>query len=133
MAVIVVYCREYIILSCGGGSEGGRRVGSGNSGIGNGRVGGNGGGDGSGGGSGNDSDCSGGGRVGGGSGSGGDSGSDSTVEDNGDMVYNLLLEYASGGSLRDLIHNSGGCGLPESDVKRSRVGVVDAFTFNFVL
>ena len=45
-------------------------------------------------------------------------GEDSTVEDNGDMVYNLLLEYASGGSLRDLIHNSGGCGLPESDVKR---------------
>ncbi|KAL0009045.1 hypothetical protein SO802_010547 [Lithocarpus litseifolius] len=45
-------------------------------------------------------------------------GEDSTVEDNGDMVYNLLLEYASGGSLRDLIHNSGGCGLPVSDVKR---------------
>ena len=60
-------------------------------------------------------------------------GEDSTVEDNGDMVYNLLLEYASNGSLRDLIHNSSGCGLPESDVKRSRVGVVDAFTFNFVL
>ncbi|KAL0015337.1 hypothetical protein SO802_002406 [Lithocarpus litseifolius] len=38
-------------------------------------------------------------------------GEDSTVEDNGDMVYNLLLEYASGGSLRDLVHNSGGCGL----------------------
>ena len=56
-------------------------------------------------------------------------GEDSTVEDNGVMVYNLLLEYASGGSLRDLIHNSSGCGLPESDVKRSRVGVVDAFTF----
>ena len=43
-------------------------------------------------------------------------GEDFTVEDNGDMVYNLLLEYASGGSLRDLIHNSGGCGFPESDV-----------------
>ena len=40
------------------------------------------------------------------------------VEENGDMVYNLLLEYTSSGSLRDLIHNSGGCGLPESDVKR---------------
>ncbi|KAM3684354.1 hypothetical protein ACJW31_11G037800 [Castanea mollissima] len=45
-------------------------------------------------------------------------GEDYTVEENGDTVYNLLLEYASGGSLRDLIHNSGGCGLPKSDVKR---------------
>ncbi|KAF2322382.1 hypothetical protein GH714_013141 [Hevea brasiliensis] len=34
------------------------------------------------------------------------------------MLYNLLLEYASGGTLADLIKRSGGCGLPESDVKR---------------
>ena len=45
-------------------------------------------------------------------------GEDYTVKENGDTVYNLLLGYASGGSLRDLIHNSGGCALPESDVKR---------------
>ena len=83
MAVIVVYYREYIILSCGsGGGEGGKRVSServnsGDSGIGNRRVGSNGGGDGSGGGSGSSSDCGGGGRVGGGGGSGGDSGSSS--------------------------------------------------------
>ena len=40
-----------------------------------------------------------------------------TLED-GEMVYNLLLEYASGGTLGNSIKKSGGCGLPESDVKR---------------
>ncbi|KAF2322370.1 hypothetical protein GH714_012984 [Hevea brasiliensis] len=34
------------------------------------------------------------------------------------MLYNLLLKYAYGGTLADLIKRSGGCGLPESDVKR---------------
>ena len=56
MVVIVVYCRKYIILSCGGG---GRVSGSG-------RV--------DGGGSGSGSDYSGSGRVNGGGGSGSDSG-----------------------------------------------------------
>ena len=53
VTVIVVYCREYIILSCGSGGEGGRRVGDGrvdggrvNNGIGGERIGGGGGGSG---------------------------------------------------------------------------------------
>ena len=60
MAMIIVYCREYIILSCG---VGGGRVGSGDDGIGGGRVGSGGGGVGGGGGgvggggSGNSSGC----------------------------------------------------------------------------
>uniref|UniRef100_A0A2C9U2A8 Protein kinase domain-containing protein n=1 Tax=Manihot esculenta TaxID=3983 RepID=A0A2C9U2A8_MANES len=45
-------------------------------------------------------------------------GEETTVSENGQMVYNLLLEYASGGTLADLIRRSGGCGLPELDVKR---------------
>ncbi|XP_021600672.1 mitogen-activated protein kinase kinase kinase 20 [Manihot esculenta] len=45
-------------------------------------------------------------------------GEETTVSKNGQMVYNLLLEYASGGTLADLIRRSGGCGLPESDVKK---------------
>ncbi|KAF2322386.1 hypothetical protein GH714_013184 [Hevea brasiliensis] len=36
----------------------------------------------------------------------------------GKMLYNLLLEYASGGTLANLKKRSGGYGLPESDVKR---------------
>ncbi|GMQ09318.1 hypothetical protein CsSME_00052740 [Camellia sinensis var. sinensis] len=34
------------------------------------------------------------------------------------IIYNLLLEYGSGGTLADLIKKSGGEGLPESDVRR---------------
>ena len=34
------------------------------------------------------------------------------------MVYNLLLEYASGGTLSDLIKKSGRVCLHESDIKR---------------
>ncbi|KAL7179819.1 hypothetical protein ACSBR1_043094 [Camellia fascicularis] len=34
------------------------------------------------------------------------------------MVYNLLLEYGSGGTLADVIKKTGGNGLPESDVRR---------------
>ena len=34
------------------------------------------------------------------------------------MVYNLLLEYASGGTLSDLIKKLGGVGLHDSDIKR---------------
>ncbi|KAL7162091.1 hypothetical protein ACSBR2_042547 [Camellia fascicularis] len=33
------------------------------------------------------------------------------------IIYNLLLEYGSGGTLADLIKKSGGEGLPESDVR----------------
>ncbi|KAJ7974430.1 Mitogen-activated protein kinase kinase [Quillaja saponaria] len=39
-------------------------------------------------------------------------------EKEGEMIFNLLLEYASGGSLSDLIKKSVNRGLPESDVKR---------------
>ncbi|KAE9464285.1 hypothetical protein C3L33_03813, partial [Rhododendron williamsianum] len=42
-------------------------------------------------------------------------GDEYTTGENGENVYNLLLEYASGGSLRDLIRKSRGSGLPESD------------------
>uniref|UniRef100_A0A2C9U2L0 Protein kinase domain-containing protein n=1 Tax=Manihot esculenta TaxID=3983 RepID=A0A2C9U2L0_MANES len=40
------------------------------------------------------------------------------VNNKGQMVYNLLLEYASGGTLFDPIRRSGDLRLPESDVKR---------------
>ncbi|XP_071712344.1 mitogen-activated protein kinase kinase kinase 20-like [Rutidosis leptorrhynchoides] len=45
-------------------------------------------------------------------------GDEITVDENNQMVYNLLLEYASGGTLADLIKRSNGKGLPEFDVKR---------------
>ncbi|KAG6663399.1 mitogen-activated protein kinase kinase kinase 20-like [Carya illinoinensis] len=45
-------------------------------------------------------------------------GEETTTQENGEMVYNLLLEYASGGTLADSIEKSDGCWLPESDVKR---------------
>ncbi|KAA8540561.1 hypothetical protein F0562_024520 [Nyssa sinensis] len=44
-------------------------------------------------------------------------GEEITTGDNGEMVFNLLLEYGSGGTLAGLIKKSGGSGLPESDVK----------------
>ncbi|GER48528.1 mitogen-activated protein kinase kinase kinase [Striga asiatica] len=42
---------------------------------------------------------------------------ETTVGDNGLLAYNLLLEYASGGTLADRIDRSGGDGLPELEVK----------------
>lgn len=33
------------------------------------------------------------------------------------MVYNLLMEYGSGGTLAELIDKSGGIGLPEQDIR----------------
>ncbi|XP_050235031.1 mitogen-activated protein kinase kinase kinase 20-like [Mercurialis annua] len=45
-------------------------------------------------------------------------GEETTTDQYGNMFYNILLEYASGGTLDSLIKQSGGCGLPESDVKR---------------
>ncbi|KAA8531689.1 hypothetical protein F0562_006594 [Nyssa sinensis] len=38
--------------------------------------------------------------------------------ENGEKLYNLLLEYASGGSLADKLRNSGYFRLPESDVRQ---------------
>ncbi|KAL7179818.1 hypothetical protein ACSBR1_043093 [Camellia fascicularis] len=40
------------------------------------------------------------------------------TSDRNQMVYNLLLEYGSGGTLADVIKKTGGNGLPESDVRR---------------
>ncbi|XP_065874711.1 mitogen-activated protein kinase kinase kinase 20-like [Euphorbia lathyris] len=45
-------------------------------------------------------------------------GEEMTTTKNGQMVYNVLLEYASGGTLGSLIKQSGGLGLPESNVRR---------------
>lgn len=44
-------------------------------------------------------------------------GEETTVGVNGTMVYNLLLEYGSGGTLADRINQSGGRGLPEFEVR----------------
>ncbi|KAB1214432.1 Mitogen-activated protein kinase kinase kinase 2 [Morella rubra] len=52
-------------------------------------------------------------------------GEEITIQENGQMVYNLLLEYASGGTLADLIEKSGACGLPESDVKRYTKSILE--------
>ncbi len=38
-------------------------------------------------------------------------GEETTMTKDGKMLYNLLLEYASGGTLPDLIKRSGGCGV----------------------
>ncbi|KAK1358134.1 Mitogen-activated protein kinase kinase kinase yoda [Heracleum sosnowskyi] len=45
-------------------------------------------------------------------------GDEITGGENGEMVYNLLLEYGSGGTLVDVIDRVGGGGLVELDVKR---------------
>lgn len=45
-------------------------------------------------------------------------GEEITTGENGQMVYNLLLEYGSGGTLADLIKKSDGNGLPELDARR---------------
>ncbi|KAH7867394.1 hypothetical protein Vadar_032833 [Vaccinium darrowii] len=45
-------------------------------------------------------------------------GEEITTGENVEMVYNLLLEYGSGGTLADLIEKTGGCGMPEAHVKR---------------
>ncbi|EEF49352.1 ATP binding protein, putative [Ricinus communis] len=45
-------------------------------------------------------------------------GEETTTNKAGVMFYDVLLEYASGGTLASLIKQSGGCGLPELDVKR---------------
>ncbi|KAL0463997.1 UNVERIFIED_CONTAM: Mitogen-activated protein kinase kinase kinase [Sesamum latifolium] len=44
-------------------------------------------------------------------------GEETTMGGNGAMVYNLLLEYGSGGTLADRIKKAGGDGLPEFEVK----------------
>ncbi|KAL3511997.1 hypothetical protein ACH5RR_024714 [Cinchona calisaya] len=44
-------------------------------------------------------------------------GEETTIGENGVMVYNLLLEYGSGGTLAEKIKKSGGKGLPEFEVR----------------
>ncbi|KAI9196853.1 hypothetical protein LWI28_027566 [Acer negundo] len=44
-------------------------------------------------------------------------GDETTFGTNGEMVYNVLLEYASGGTLADSIKKSNGVGLPEHEVR----------------
>ncbi|KAL3646294.1 hypothetical protein CASFOL_011474 [Castilleja foliolosa] len=43
---------------------------------------------------------------------------DSVSCENGEKLYNVLLEYASGGNLADKVKDSGGEGLPEFEVQR---------------
>lgn len=45
-------------------------------------------------------------------------GDETTIGENGEMIYNLLLEYASGGTLAGLIKKSAGNRLPECYVRR---------------
>ncbi|XP_052172270.1 mitogen-activated protein kinase kinase kinase 20-like [Diospyros lotus] len=54
-------------------------------------------------------------------------GEDVTVED-GKRVYNMLLEFAPGGSLGDLIRQSGGH-LPESDVAEYTRTILEALSY----
>lgn len=44
-------------------------------------------------------------------------GEETTMGETGVMVFNLLLEYGSGGTLAERIKNSGGAGLPEFEAK----------------
>jgi len=54
-------------------------------------------------------------------------GQDVSVED-GKRVYNMLLEFAPGGSLKDLIRRSGGH-LPESDVAEYTRTILEALSY----
>lgn len=56
-------------------------------------------------------------------------GEEITTNKDGEMIYNLLLEYASGGTLADLIKKSGGHGLPESDVKKYTRSVLQGIAY----
>ncbi|MFS7971268.1 putative mitogen-activated protein kinase kinase kinase STE-STE11 family [Helianthus anomalus] len=51
-------------------------------------------------------------------------GEETTVGDNGQMVYNLLLEYGSGGTLADLVKSLNGEGLAEIEVRRYARSIV---------
>ncbi|MFS7971267.1 putative mitogen-activated protein kinase kinase kinase STE-STE11 family [Helianthus anomalus] len=51
-------------------------------------------------------------------------GEETTVGDNGQMVYNLLLEYGSGGTLADLVKSLNGERLAEIEVRRYARSIV---------
>lgn len=52
-------------------------------------------------------------------------GEEITTNAKGEMVYNLLLEYASGGTLADHIRDSGGRGLDESVIRRYTKSILE--------
>lgn len=49
--------------------------------------------------------------------------------ENGEKIYNVLLEYATGGALADKIKNSGVLGLPEIDVRRYTNSILKGLRF----
>ncbi|KAL3825246.1 hypothetical protein ACJIZ3_021275 [Penstemon smallii] len=51
-------------------------------------------------------------------------GEETTIGDNDLMAFNLLLEYASGGTLSDRIKKSGGSGLPEFEAKEYTMSIL---------
>ncbi|KAJ0094057.1 hypothetical protein Patl1_16350 [Pistacia atlantica] len=51
-------------------------------------------------------------------------GEETTVSENGEMAYNMLLEYASGGNLGDIIENSK-FGLSEDEVRRHTRSILE--------
>ncbi|WCJ40318.1 Protein kinase superfamily protein [Euphorbia peplus] len=56
-------------------------------------------------------------------------GDETTMTTSGHMVYNLLLEYASGGTLSDVIQECGGIGMPESDVRSVTRSLLEGIEF----
>ncbi|XP_042490048.1 mitogen-activated protein kinase kinase kinase 20-like [Macadamia integrifolia] len=53
---------------------------------------------------------------------------DEITTENGELTYNVLLEYASGGTLASRIKNSGG-GLPEADVRRYTCSILQGLNY----
>ncbi|KAG5227815.1 Cyclic nucleotide-gated ion channel [Salix suchowensis] len=56
-------------------------------------------------------------------------GEETTRNEGGEMFYNVLLEYASGGTLSGLIKKSDGVGLPELDVKRYTRSILEGIYY----
>ncbi|KAJ7962658.1 Mitogen-activated protein kinase kinase [Quillaja saponaria] len=56
-------------------------------------------------------------------------GEDFTITDKYAMVYNVFLEFASGGTLADLIETYGGSGLPESVVRCFTESIIRGLTY----
>jgi serine/threonine protein kinase len=56
-------------------------------------------------------------------------GEETTSNKDGEMFYNVLLEYASGGNLACLIKKSDGVGLPELDVKRYTRSILEGICY----
>ncbi|KZV47259.1 mitogen-activated protein kinase kinase kinase 2-like [Dorcoceras hygrometricum] len=53
---------------------------------------------------------------------------DDTTEEDGQMLYNIFLEYASGGCLADIMKSSDGRGLPEPAVKNHTRSILMALS-----